>query len=213
MAGPRGAWPLADTVKPYHRHAFVCTGSTGWPARIEEADGLLGRMAADVRARRDAGGEIPKLTATDEATAGPGFDLLVFPEAVRYRNVDGGTWPRILAEHLEQGRVSDATEREPLEGTHVFVCVHAARDERCGRCGPPLLEALERAIRTEGLVDVVVRATSHVGGHKYAANVLVYPDGVWYGYARPEDAARIAREHLAGGRVVEGIHRGGMVSR
>jgi len=28
--------------------------------------------------------------------------------------------------------------------------------------------------------------TSHVGGHKYAGNVLCFPDGRWYGYVTPE---------------------------
>lgn len=210
MTEPRGEWPLADTVKPYDRHLFACTGRSAWPARIEEAEGLLGRMAADVRARRSPDGPSPKLTATDEATRGPGYDLLVFPEAVRYRNVDERRWASILADHLDGGRLSDAAPREPLPGRHVFVCLHAARDERCGRCGPPVKAALEAALGEAGLEDVTVRATSHVGGHKYAGNVIVYPEGIWYGYVRPEDAPRIVREHLRGGRVIEEILRGSM---
>ena len=55
-----------------------------------------------------------------------------------------------------------------------------------------------------------MRATSHVGGHKYAGNVIVYPEGVWYGYVRPDDAGRIVREHLARGRFVTDLLRGRM---
>ncbi|MGH7563049.1 MAG: hypothetical protein ACREK5_01315, partial [Gemmatimonadota bacterium] len=85
---PRGPWSLQDTVKPYFRHFLVCTGMTGWPPRIEEAEGLLGRMARDVRSLRDVLGTPPKLTATDEPTADHGFDLLVYPDAIRYHGVD-----------------------------------------------------------------------------------------------------------------------------
>ena len=213
----RGELSLADTVKPYHRHAFACTGRREWPPKLEESEGLLGKMARDVRAVRDGAGPIPKLTATDERTAsdevsrGKAFDLLVFPEAVRYRDVDATAWESILEDHLRHGMLSAATPREPLAGRWVFVCVHAASDERCGRCGPPVLEALRAACDEAGLADVTVRATSHVGGHKYAANVLVYPEGVWYGFVTPEDAPRIVRDHLVSDRIVEEIHRGSMI--
>jgi (2Fe-2S) ferredoxin len=206
-----GEFSLADTVKPYHRHAFACTGRRDWPPKLEESEGLLGKMARDVRALRDDAGPIPKLTATDERAGGKPFDLLVFPEAVRYRGVDATAWESILEEHLRQGELSSAAPREPLTGRWVFVCVHAASDERCGRCGPPVLEALRAACHGAGLTDVTVRATSHVGGHKYAANVLVYPEGVWYGFVTPQDVPRIVRDHLTGDRIVEEIHRGSMI--
>lgn len=207
---PRGPWPLHDTVKPHHRHWLACTGATGWPARIEEAGGLLGRMAADVRARRDREPPVPKLTATDEPSAGAGLDLLVFPESVRYRGVDERGWEAILRDHVDGDGPSDAAPREDVEGRWLFVCVHGERDHRCGECGPPLVEALREALDAAGIDDVRVRATSHVGGHKYAGNVIVHPEGQWYGYVRPSDASRIVREHLIGGRVIEELHRGSM---
>jgi (2Fe-2S) ferredoxin len=207
---PRGEWPLAGSVKPYHRHAFACTGGRTWPARLEDDESLLGTMAREVRDFRSGDGPIPKLTATDEKSLGPGIDLLVFPEAVRYRVVDTDGWRAVLHEHLLGGKRA-RVESEPLPGCHVFVCVHAARDERCGRCGPPLLEGLAAAVARAGLADVTLRATSHVGGHKYAANVLIYPEGVWYGYVRPEDAERLVRDHVAGGRIIDDLHRGSML--
>ena len=33
--------------------------------------------------------------------------------------------------------------------------------------------------------------------------VVVYPEAVWYGNVRPEDAAAIVEEHLVGGQPVE----------
>lgn len=206
----RGPWLLHDTVKPHHRHWLACTGTTVWPARIEEADGLLGRMATDVRERRGGPPPVSKLTATDEPSEGAGLDLLVFPDAVRYREVDETRWEAILLEHVDGSALSEAAPREGVEGRWLFVCVHAERDDRCGDCGPPLVEALRSAVADYGLSDVRVRATSHVGGHKYAGNVIVHPGGHWYGYVRPADAPRIVREHLVEGRVIEELHRGSM---
>ncbi|HUP20483.1 MAG TPA: sucrase/ferredoxin-like family protein [Gemmatimonadota bacterium] len=213
MTDSRGPWPLAGTVPPYHRHFFACTGRRGWPARLEEDEGLLGRMARDVRDRRDAAGDPARLNATDEPSGGPGLDLLVFPDALRYRGVDPAGWAAIERDHVAGGAPSGAVPSEPLPGRWVFVCVHEERDPRCGECGPPVLEALARELESAGLDDVRVRATSHVGGHKYAGNVIVYPEGVWYGYVRPSDAPRLVREHLAGGAVLEDLYRGSLAVR
>lgn len=195
-------------MKPYHRHILACTGVRGWPGHLEEDGGLLGRMARDARGRRDGPAPIPKLTATDEPTRGTGLDLLVFPDAVRLTAVDDASWPGVFADLTN----ANAVQGEPLSGRWVFVCVHEARDERCGRCGPPLLEALERACVEDGIHDVTIRGTSHVGGHKYAGNVIIYPEGVWYGTVTPEDAPRLAREHLREGRLVAELHRGSMMT-
>ncbi|HZD55007.1 MAG TPA: sucrase/ferredoxin-like family protein [Candidatus Aquicultoraceae bacterium] len=208
----RGEWPLANTVKPYFRHLLACTGTTDWPPRIEEAEGLLGRMARDIRDLRETLPAPPKLTATDESGEGPGLDLLVYPDAVRYYHVDEETWPVILREHVVGGKIAAGVRTSSLERQAVFVCVHGARDERCGCRGPAILEAFRATCRGLGL-DVPVRATSHVGGHKYAGNVIVYQDGVWYGYVRPEDAPSIVREHLIGGRTIRPLLRGRMEGR
>ncbi|MCK5440166.1 MAG: sucrase ferredoxin [Gemmatimonadetes bacterium] len=204
----RGESSLADTVKPYSSHFFACTGSVAWPARIEEAGGLLGRMALDVRAAGENLDCPPKLTATDEPSHGNGFDLLAFPIGVRYHDVDETSWPMILDDAVNKHRGPSAVPHTLLEGTHVFVCTHGSRDDRCGQCGPAIVSALRRACRDAELDDVSVRATSHVGGHKFAGNVLIYPDGVWYGHVRPEDASRIAIEHIRDRTVIAELLRG-----
>jgi len=43
-------------------------------------------------------------------------------------------------------------------------------------------------VRQRGLErSVIVGEVSHVGGHRYAPNVLVYPFGDWYGTLQPEE--------------------------
>lgn len=203
------ASPLAGTVKPYHRHFFACTGRSEWPAKIEDDPGLLGRMARDMTALAREVPTPPRLGAAGDPTPGPGLDLLVFPDALRYRGVTDATWPAVLSEHARGGRPASSLHPEPVLGTHLFVCIHAARDERCGRCGPPVLDALRRALAERGLRDVHVHATSHVGGHEWAANVIVYPAGVWYGTVRPDVVPHLVDE-LARGRVIEPLLRGRM---
>jgi (2Fe-2S) ferredoxin len=38
---------------------------------------------------------------------------------------------------------------------------------------------------------------------EHGPTVVVYPEAVWYGNVKPEDAAEIVAEHLVGGRPVE----------
>ena len=90
---------------------------------------------------------------------------------------------------------------------HVFVCIQSRpRGGRpaCGaRGGPELLAALREAVAgRQDLWDVAVTGCECLGPCFDGPNAVVYPDGVWYAGAAPEDAAVIADEHLAGGRPV-----------
>jgi hypothetical protein len=56
-----------------------------------------------------------------------------------------------------------------------LVCTHAKRSVCCARFGIPLAQAL--AVRYPGQVW----ETSHVGGHRFAANLVIMPHGLYYG--------------------------------
>lgn len=79
---------------------------------------------------------------------------------------------------LVNGKPWNSGVPEALTGSHVFVCSHASRDKRCGFCGPILIQKLQEDIESRGLKDqIFVRACSHIGGHKYAGNLIIYsPD-------------------------------------
>lgn len=96
----------------------------------------------------------------------------------------------------------NSTLRDPY---HVYVCVHESRDCRCGTRGKPLLKELMKLYDERDLLRrksnpmllnmprLQFYPISHVGGHKHAANLLVYPSGHWYGLLDPAagDAERI----------------------
>jgi hypothetical protein len=61
-------------------------------------------------------------------------------------------------------------------GEPVFlVCTHAKRSLCCSRYGVPLARAL--SVRHPGQVW----ETTHVGGHRFAANLVILPHGLFYG--------------------------------
>jgi hypothetical protein len=203
--------PLRGTVKFYQRHVLVCTGHTEWPAHIETAGGFVQVLSDAIAARAHEMPVAVKLTACDEPSQGAATDLLIFPDMVRYAALREEDVPRLVAEHLVGNRACVDLAHGPITGQHVFVCVHANRDPRCGFCGPLLAEQLAAEILARGLDGkVAVHRTSHVGGHEYAGNVLIYPGGDWYGYVTPADIPLIVEEHLIGGKIVQRLWRGRM---
>lgn len=77
--------------------------------------------------------------------------------------------------------------------TFVLVCAHRERDARCGYCGAILVELLRSTFAAKLGEDAAKRIRvlpcSHVGGHAYAGNVLVYGSGggVGFGALAPRD--------------------------
>ncbi|KZT38273.1 hypothetical protein SISSUDRAFT_1062109 [Sistotremastrum suecicum HHB10207 ss-3] len=84
--------------------------------------------------------------------------------------------------------------KSPVPGTvksdsdvQLYVCTHGSRDCRCGDEGGRVLRAIRDHLRSrDSSLKVACNETAHVGGHKYAANVLVFPHGDWYGNLKPE---------------------------
>ncbi|MFC7275547.1 sucrase ferredoxin [Paractinoplanes rhizophilus] len=81
---------------------------------------------------------------------------------------------------------------EPVAEPLYAVCANEAGDPCCGRSGA----AVHVALRAQ--VGDRARRTAHVGGHKFAANVVVFPHGHYYGRVDPAAAAAITAATEAG---------------
>lgn len=133
----------------------------------------------------------------------------------------------------------------------VLICGHGGRDIRCGVTGPILRDQFEKSLPESGLqvlrdpVEIPqedskatlpsdgeaartarVGLISHVGGHKFAGNVIVYIPpgtktsggekhalagcGIWYGRVEAKHVEGIVRETVLEGRVIEDLFRGGI---
>ena len=85
----------------------------------------------------------------------------------------------------------DGTVGEPVDVPTYLVCTHGAHDACCAVRGRPLAAGLAAAGAAE------VWETSHLGGDRFAANVLVLPTGHLYGQV-PEDGAGLVAAHARG---------------
>ncbi|KKZ60818.1 hypothetical protein EMCG_04504 [[Emmonsia] crescens] len=117
----------------------------------------------------------------------------------------------------------------------ILLCSQRTRDARCGQSAPLLRREFERHLRPRGLYrdlnderpgGVGIYFISHVGGHKYSANVIVYrrrnldaadaatvagrvsleegaAQGIWLARVRPEDCEGIVKFTVLQGKVIK----------
>ena len=125
----------------------------------------------------------------------------------------------------------------------VLICGHGGRDIRCGTLGPILKKEFEEKLERQNIsllsdpppaeaieIDTGlgghtptarVGLISHVGGHKWAGNVIVYipptfgtnalaGKGIWYGRVEPGHVEGIVAKTILEGKVVKDLFRGGI---
>lgn len=86
-----------------------------------------------------------------------------------------------------------ATAGEPVDHPLFLVCTHGKHDRCCAKLGRPLYDAIR-----EQVDDAWVWQSSHVGGDRFAGNVVVLPDGVYYGRVEPAEAWPVVEAALDG---------------
>jgi len=82
-----------------------------------------------------------------------------------------------------------------------LVCTHGRRDACCARFGAPLARALAAAYPAR------VWETTHVGGHRFAANLVILPHGLYYGPV-DEGSATAAIAAYERGEIAPARYRG-----
>jgi hypothetical protein len=116
-------------------------------------------------------------------------------------------------------RIEDAAHLDPRErgsfagdpaGAPLFVvCTHGRRDPCCAERGRPLAEAGAAAGRE------AIWESTHVGGDRFAGNLVAFPHGLYFGRVEPEEVVdlmhayregRIAPLHRYRGRSSEAFH-------
>jgi hypothetical protein len=82
---------------------------------------------------------------------------------------------------------------EPLAHPLFVVCTHGKRDRCCARYGRPLYDAL-----CDVADERSVWQSTHVGGDRFAGNLVSLPDGLYYGRVSPPDVWPLLEDHVEG---------------
>ena len=202
-SAPEGsrAWLLVEHPGPWPPEATAAELPGRLPAVVAAADALGVRVQLIRRpGRREPWTPEHPRTIYAGWTAG---DAPWLRRGVISGAPGSATEPEVSLEH---GLEALAAGRQPMFGVPAsepvfLVCVHGRRDVCCARLGIPLAQSL--AARYTGQVW----ETTHVGGHRYAANLVLLPHGLYYGPVGTEEASR-AIDGYAQGAIVAERYRG-----
>ncbi|MBA2446928.1 MAG: sucrase ferredoxin [Chloroflexi bacterium] len=92
-------------------------------------------------------------------------------------------------------------DRHVVDGPLYLVCVNGKHDRCCAKFGLPVYREMTR------WAGEAVWQSSHVGGDRFAANVVCLPSGVYYGHVDPDETPRIV-DDTADGQVYLEKYRG-----
>jgi hypothetical protein len=191
------AEPLAATASRVD-HWIVIEYRGLWGHQAVDASGLSAEVKAHLRAR----------------AAGLGRAKIVFVRQTKRRH---GPLRVFWASSSESGSRLSGTEiegydellgldfaasGEALRHPLLLVCTHGKHDPCCARLGRPLYEAVRDQV-DEGWTW----QCTHVGGDRFAGNLVCLPEGLYFGRVGPADAWAVLDEYLAG-RIQLELYRG-----
>lgn len=136
----------------------------------------------------------------------PVMDALV-PSLILYRDSGASEFPVTKLDEFPEVVV----EVDPHQA-YVFLCSHRTRDKRCGITAPIMKKEMDLHLRELGLYrdfgdarpnGVNVSYINHIGGHKYAANMIIYlrrsGKTIWLARCTPQNVKPIVDECIVGG--------------
>ncbi len=98
------------------------------------------------------------------------------------------SYDQILTIDFEKAlKNSDHISAKPL----LLVCTHGSYDKCCGTKGKQLYNNL--VIKEK---DFEVWQTTHLGGHRLASNILLLPDGTYYGRVDEDNYSKLKEHYL-----------------
>lgn len=209
--------PLWGSVKPWRKHILIATGKSDWAHGLGDEAGSLTTVLADWSPKADVGRVIVSNSSLS-VPAGyfeeTDYDkrlsnILVLPTMYEAQGVSlkasesVANFLSTIAKPEHDGATSILDEIDGAKIVHkghkavILLCSHRTRDKRCGVTAPILKKELELNLREHDLLrdandnrpgGVPVIYVSHVGGHKFAGNVIIYRDtgeGIWMGLVEP----------------------------
>ena len=182
-ASTADVWLLLEYNGPWTRDLL---GDSDLPADVKQALGALVRGDPDTRLqfikndlRGKAGLSLFLAISRERRQALYRFDLDDYRDLLA-----------IDLAGVASGAVAD--EWHLVDDPLYLVCVDGKHDKCCAKFGLPLYRAMVRA------AGDAVWQSSHVGGDRFAANLVCLPSGVYYGHVDPHEADQVVRDTAAG---------------
>lgn len=169
-AAPVSRWLLIEDAGPWGRDALRESGLAG-----EVAETLTARAAA-------AGVRVVLIRRRGRGARAGGRRVAWVDSRLGQERVWWGSWThRSDLLDVRPGEPAGEPATEPV----YLVCAHGRHDACCAIWGRPVAAALA-ALRPDAVWEC-----THVGGDRFAANVIALPHGLYYGGVSPADAGAL----------------------
>ena len=99
---------------------------------------------------------------------------------------------------------SPAYARHLQSGPLFLVCTNGRRDACCAKYGLPVYMELLKSVE-ETPENQQVWQSTHVGGHRFAPNLGLFPHGLFYGRVEAQDAPALVEAYRQGEMRLEGL--------
>lgn len=189
-APPASRWLLIESHRPWPRNALTS---------LTSAQGVQGELGLEVaRVCAQLGVRAVAVRRFGRVDRGAGrrwgmVDCRPGRESVRWGELPSDEHVLDVLAGADRGTVS----HEPV----YLVCTHGRHDACCAVRGRPVAAALA------GAYPERTWECSHIGGDRFAANVVVLPHGLFYGHVSTTRAVELAKHHDEG-MVVPDLLRG-----
>ena len=182
------SWLLLEHAGPWGRDAPADTRMPeGLGAELERRCRVAG--VRPLLIRRAPGGNASTGVTCFAARSGPGTPWI--------ETTTLGEVGEALELDLEALGRGERLGLEPHDRALFLVCTHGRRDVCCAERGRPLADALSRAYPAE------TWESTHIGGDRFAGNLLAFPHGLYFGRVRPDEGAEVAGAYLEGRLALE----------
>ncbi|CAI5758349.1 unnamed protein product [Candida verbasci] len=223
--------PLYNSTKPFGLHLLISTGKTDWPHDATGTPNTLSNAIADWASKKKSKLGNIKVTVSslgsdellidDEYINGKMGDVLIMPYFLWIKKVKIEDVAEIfdkLNQYLENHTPVDDIEIPNCSidnnSSYIFLCSHKTRDKKCGITAPIMKKEMDLYLRELELYrdfgdnrpnGVQVAFLNHIGGHKFAANVIIYNKesmkNIWLALCRPNNVKPIIDECVLQNRV------------
>lgn len=217
---------LWNSTNPFDIHILIPTGKTDWEhdALTDPSMPFVNRFNSWLEENPIANTKLKlNVCSLPAENLDEGGDILILPQFVWVKNIKlhdiellGPLLNQIVQattkSELPIGDVNGMTVDLDANRSWMFLCSHRKRDKRCGVTAPIIKKEIDcytrdfdmyRDVGDDRPGGIQVAFVNHIGGHKYAANLIIYlrDSGkmVWLALIKPNNVKPVIDECVLGG--------------
>lgn len=169
----QAAEPMIGTASQNTLHFVMAWPKREWLSHLENMENAAGVLARRIKPHKNQAMLSLMNSDLEKGT------IWLFPHGYRFDNLGESDYEPLIEQALNRQITMPHT---PFEHEHVILsCTHGKRDLCCAKFGTAVLNTLREQ------ADFPVWEVSHLGGHRFAATLVVQPESHWYGQLNSSD--------------------------